>query len=168
MEQPSRRSHPTTLCAVSTDTIPPAPDKLREALADHIRSRGTFRTAAVERAFRTVPRELFLDGVDLQTAYKPQVVVTKRAADGTALSSASDPNLVATQAEDLDLAPGHKVLEIGTATGVNAALMAELVGPHGHVVTIEIDEDLSAAARRALLRAGYPQVKVICGDGALG
>ncbi|MFD7643457.1 hypothetical protein ACFV4P_22700 [Kitasatospora sp. NPDC059795] len=56
--------------------------------------------------------------------------------------------------------------EIGTATGINAALLAELVGPDGLVVTIELDEDL-AESGRAHLAAGY-QVTVLCRDGALG
>lgn len=144
------------------------PVALRHALVERIRSRGTFRTRQVETAFAAVPREFFLPEVDIETAYQPRVVVTKTATDGTAVSSASDPNLVATQAEDLDVRHGHKILEIGAATGINAALLAELVGPGGQVVTIEIDEDLTDGARRALAKAGYPQVSVICGDGAAG
>ncbi|MGH3854548.1 MAG: methyltransferase domain-containing protein [Pseudonocardiaceae bacterium] len=104
----------------------------------------------------------------LATAASPKQVVTKRAEDGTAVSSASSPNLVAEMLEALDVAPGHRVLEIGAATGINAALLAELVGPAGEVVTIELDDDLAAGARAGLAAAGYPQVEVICGDGALG
>ncbi|MGH3755509.1 MAG: helix-turn-helix domain-containing protein [Pseudonocardiaceae bacterium] len=63
---------------------------------------------------------------------------------------------------------GQRVLEIGAATGINAALLAELAGPTGTVVTIELDDDLAAGAAKSLETAGYPQVKVICGDGALG
>ncbi len=142
--------------------------RLREGLVDYIRGRGTFRTPQVEHAFRTVPRHLFLPGVDLAEAYAPRPVVTKRAENGTAISSASSPNLVADMLELLNAAPGHRVLEIGAATGINAALLAELVGPQGQVITIEIDDDLAAGARTALTTAGYPQVEVICGDGALG
>jgi protein-L-isoaspartate(D-aspartate) O-methyltransferase len=70
--------------------------------------------------------------------------------------------------EQLDVQPGHRVLEIGTATGINAALLAELVGPTGTVLTLEIDNDLAAAARAGLAATGYPQVEVICADGADG
>jgi protein-L-isoaspartate(D-aspartate) O-methyltransferase len=115
-----------------------------------------------------VPRHLFLPGVDLKTAYAPKPVVTKRADNGTAVSSASSPNLVAEMLEQLDVQPGHRVLEIGAATGINAALLAELVGPTGRVVIIELDDDLAGGARAGLAAAGYPQVEVICGDGALG
>lgn len=152
----------------AVNTANPTPGVLRTALADHIRGRGTFRTAAVEAAFRTVPRHLFLPGVDPRTAYAPKPVVTKRADDGTATSSASSPNLVAEMLEQLAVRPGDRVLEIGAATGINAALLAELVGPTGRVVTVELDSDLAAGARQGLTAAGYEQVEVICGDGAVG
>ncbi len=144
------------------------PEQLRDALVADIGSWGTFRTGQVEAAFRAVPRHLFLPGVDLETAYAPQVVVTRRAPDGTALSSASQPDLVAAMLEQGEVHPGHRVLEIGTATGINAALLAELTGPTGHVTTIEIDEELAASARSALAAANYDQVEVIHGDGAAG
>ncbi|GAA2148818.1 methyltransferase, FxLD system [Actinomadura napierensis] len=146
----------------------PTPEQLREALVDRIRGLGAFRTPQVEQAFRTVPRHLFLPGVDMETAYAPKVVVTRRADDGTALSSASSPNVVARMLEQLDVQPGHRVLEIGTATGINAALLAELTGPAGAVTSIEIDPDLASGARAALHTAGYRQVEVIAGDGAVG
>jgi protein-L-isoaspartate(D-aspartate) O-methyltransferase len=141
---------------------------LRDALADHIKSFGTFQTAQVEAAFRTVPRHVFLPSVSLDDAYSRNPVVTRRAPDGTSLSSASSPKLVATMLEQLAVQPGQRVLEIGTATGFNAALLAELTGPAGTVVTIELDDDLAAEASANLGRADYPDVQVICGDGALG
>ncbi|HVB46442.1 MAG TPA: methyltransferase, FxLD system, partial [Streptosporangiaceae bacterium] len=121
-----------------------------------------------EGAFRRLPRHLFLPGVPLSDAYAPKVVVTKRGHDGTAVSSASHPNLVAAMLEQLEVRPGHRILEIGTATGINAGLLAELAGPRGTVATIEIDPGLAEGARRALTAAGYGNVEVICGDGAAG
>ncbi|MGH4021444.1 MAG: rRNA adenine N-6-methyltransferase family protein [Pseudonocardiaceae bacterium] len=153
---------------MTTDTTAADPGQLRAALADYIRGRKTFRTSRVEDAFRTVPRHVFLPAVDLEAAYAPRPVVTKRADDGTAVSSASSPNLVAEMLELLDVRPGHRVLEIGAATGINAALLAELAGPTGEVVTIEVDDDLATGARAGLAAAGYHQVEVIYGDGALG
>jgi len=159
---------PASMSAVTTDTTTADPGQLRAELADYIRARGTFRTAQVEAAFRVVPRHLFLPGTDLQTAYAPQVVITRRAGDRTAISSASHPNLVAEMLEQLGVQQGHRVLEIGAATGINAALLAELAGPAGTVATIEIDDDLAAGARAALNASGYQQVRVICADGANG
>ncbi|WP_435178731.1 methyltransferase, FxLD system [Actinacidiphila sp. bgisy145] len=169
----SRNDHaqPLTVKTVTTDMTDQTttePQRLREALVAFIDRLGTFRTPEVKAAFRSVPRHLFLPGVDLATAYARKAVVTKRAADGTAVSSASGPNIVATMLEQLQAAPGHRVLEIGAATGINAALLTELVGPTGHVTTIELDDDLAESARTNLAAAGYGQVEVICGDGALG
>jgi protein-L-isoaspartate(D-aspartate) O-methyltransferase len=161
----------TTLSAVtshSTDTSTPSIEELQDALIEQIRALGRLHTPGVEAAFRAVPRHVFLPGVDMATAYARQVVITKRADDGTALSSASSPDLVAAMLEQLQAHPGQRVLEIGAATGINAALLAELVGPGGQVVTIEIDDDLAAGARASLAAAGYDQVEVICADGAAG
>ncbi|MGW6462102.1 rRNA adenine N-6-methyltransferase family protein, partial [Streptomyces sp. NPDC055078] len=152
----------------STDAPALDPRELREALISKIDSLGTFRTEAVKNAFRAVPRHVFLPSVDLATAYAPKPVVTKRAEDGTAVSSASSPNIVAKMLEQLDVHPGDRVLEIGAATGINAALLAELTGPTGSVVTIELDADLADGARTGLAAAGYDQVEVVRGDGALG
>jgi protein-L-isoaspartate(D-aspartate) O-methyltransferase len=70
--------------------------------------------------------------------------------------------------EQLGLLPGHRVLEIGTGSGYNAALLAHLVGPTGEVVTVDIDEELARQARKHVVEAGFPNVKVICADGGYG
>jgi protein-L-isoaspartate(D-aspartate) O-methyltransferase len=158
----------TTVDPVTTDTTTDDPTQLRRSLVAFIDGLGTFHTPRVRDAFLTVERHRFLSGVDLSTAYAPKPVVTKRADDGSAVSSASSPNVVATMLEQLAAAPGHRILEIGAATGINAALLAELVGPTGEVVTIELDDDLAAGAAANLAATGYGQVRVICGDGALG
>ena len=141
---------------------------LREQLVTTLKQRGHIRSAPVEQAFRTVPREQFLPGVDLETVYTRRQIVTKRDPHGAALSSASSPSLVADMLEQLDPQPGDHVLEIGAATGINAALLAELTNPGGTVTTIELDQDLADGARAGLDRAGYDTVEVICGDGAVG
>jgi protein-L-isoaspartate(D-aspartate) O-methyltransferase len=161
-------SDTTTVDAVTTTDETSQAARLRNDLADWIKGRGTFSTPEVEAAFRTVPRHKFLPGIPLETAYGRKPVVTQRAADGSSVSSASSPNLVATMLEQLAVEPGHKVLEIGAATGINAALLAHLAGPAGAVVTIEFDENLAAGAARHLADARYSDVVVIAGDGALG
>ncbi|MGY0231404.1 methyltransferase, FxLD system [Longispora urticae] len=162
-------SRVTMVTADHTDTKPSDAAVLRNALADTIKGRGTFRTAAVEEAFRTVPREEFLPGVDLEIVYGPrQVVIKSDPATGSADSSLSDPNLVAGMDEDLEIQPGDNVLEVGTATGFQAAVAQALTGPTGRVITIEYDAELADGARTNLASAGYPQVTVVTGDGALG
>ncbi|GIF69322.1 O-methyltransferase [Asanoa ishikariensis] len=144
------------------------PTELRERLVTTLKTAGHLRTAGVEDAFLSVPREHFLPGVDLETVYTRRQIVTKRDDNGAALSSASSPSLVADMLEQLDPRPGDRVLEIGAATGINAALLARLTGPSGTVVTIELDQDLADGAAAGLARAGYTTVKVLCADGALG
>ncbi|MGW5557052.1 methyltransferase, FxLD system [Micromonospora sp. NPDC003944] len=152
------------------DVEPEAPSAavLREQLVSALKQRGHVRSASIEQAFRRVPREQFLPGVDVATVYTRRQIVTKRDPSGAALSSASSPSLVADMLEQLDPHPGHRVLEIGAATGINAALLTELTTPSGKVVTIELDQDLADGARANLARAGYDTVDVIHGDGALG
>ncbi|MDT3396183.1 methyltransferase domain-containing protein [Streptomyces sp. B1866] len=81
-------------------------------------------------------------------------------------SSASMPSLVLSMLKDLDVQPGHKVLEIGTGTGWNAALLAHRAGAD-NVITMEVDKAVAASARAALRRFGAA-VEVVTGDGFLG
>lgn len=62
----------------------------------------------------------------------------------------------------------HRVLEVGTGTGYNAALLSRIVGPDGLVVTIELEEDLALTARSRLADQGFGDVHVVTGDGAGG
>jgi len=124
-------------------------------------------SAAVEEALRTVPRHVFLPDVDLEDAYADQAVPVQHV-DGVATSSASQPSMVAIMLEQLALAPGHRVLEIGAGTGWNAALMARIVGPAGSVTAVDIDADLIAYAAAHLAEAEVAGVALVCGDGAHG
>lgn len=83
-------------------------------------------------------------------------------------SSLSQPAIVAEMLEQLGLRPGHRILEIGTASGYNAALIAHIVDAEGQVVTIEIAEELARRAREQLAAAGLARVEVIHVDGGLG
>lgn len=89
-----------------------------------------------------------------------------RSGKGYITSSASQPSIVAMMLEATDLAPGHRVLEIGTGTGWNAALLAAVVGAK-NVTTVEIDPVVAARARKALEAANLPVVTVV-GDGTAG
>jgi protein-L-isoaspartate(D-aspartate) O-methyltransferase len=140
---------------------------LQAALIEKLKRDGSIRTPRVEAAFRAVPRHLFLPGVPWEQVYSDEAIATKHQ-DGLAISSSSQPAIMAIMLEQLELEPGHRVLEIGAGTGYNAALMAQIVGETGRVITIDIDEDLAAGARERLATAGFGQVQVICGDGAYG
>lgn len=92
----------------------------------------------------------------------------KLSPQGTPTSSTSSPLLMAIMLELLDLEPGMKVLEIGTGTGYNAALMAEIVGKQELVTTLEIQPDITDLTKRLLRNAGYGGIKVHCADGFYG
>jgi protein-L-isoaspartate(D-aspartate) O-methyltransferase len=150
------------------DTITDSPQTLRDQMVDRITTAGWAHTPRVAEAMRAVPRHLFVPDATLAEAYDDRAVIIKRAPDGKALSCASEPVIVAMMLDQLDIQPGQKVLEIGAGTGYNAALLAHLVGPTGHVTTVDIDAEVTAKARYNLDTTGQQQVQVVTRDGALG
>jgi protein-L-isoaspartate O-methyltransferase len=82
-------------------------------------------------------------------------------------SSCSKPSIVASMLDAVDVHPGHSVLEIGTGTGWNAALLCRRVGAGGRVVSIEVDPMIARTARAALRSAGYAPL-VVTAEGADG
>ncbi|MEU6429712.1 methyltransferase, FxLD system [Microbispora sp. NPDC046973] len=143
---------------------PKSADRLRADLVTALREHGSIRSLEVAAAFEKVPRERFAPEAPLDAAYSVwDVVVTKRDPDGKATSSISAPWLQAEMLEAARLTRGTRVLEIGSG-GYNAALIAEIVGPDGFVVTVDIDPWVTERAARFLADTGYPQVKVVLGD----
>jgi protein-L-isoaspartate(D-aspartate) O-methyltransferase len=143
------------------------PPASMDQLADVLVATGSITSPAVEAAFRAVPRHLFVPEVAIEHAYRNEAIPTKML-DGQAVSSASQPSIVAVMLEQLDVKPGQRVLEVGAGTGYNAALLAHLVGTDGRVVTVDIDQDVVDGARAHLATAGVEGVEVVCGDGGLG
>lgn len=139
----------------------------RAALIAALEREGVLRDASVRATMLTVPRHRFLPHEPLDRAYANAAVATKFAG-AVSISSASQPSMVAIMLEQLRVAPGMRVLEIGAGTGYNAALLRVLAGPAGHVTTVDIDEDITDAARRQLASIGITDVDVITGDGAAG
>lgn len=123
---------------------------------------------AVADAMATVPRHLFAPEVPLEEAYESNTAVpVKRAGDGLTLSSLSSAHLQATMLEQATISPGMNVLEIGSM-GYNAALLDELVGPTGHVTSVDIDPDIVERARTCLAQAGYNRIDVVLADAEYG
>lgn len=107
----------------------------------------------------------------LRRAYENRPVITQLddgagTGRGQITSSISMPGVVAEMLGNLRLEPGMRVLEIGTGSGYNAALLAARTGAH-NVTSIEVDTELAETARRALRAAGY-DVDVVTGDGGKG
>ncbi|WP_443072386.1 methyltransferase domain-containing protein [Streptomyces sp. RPT161] len=173
-------------------------DLLRARLVRRIMDAGTLRDPAWRAAFERVPRHVFVpyyyrpypggrgwdrlaaDDPDprrrarwLAGAYEDIPLVT-RVREGALVSSSSQPSLMAAMLEALEMREGQTVLEIGTGTGYNAALLAHRLGGSA-VTTVDLDEEITDAARDHLAAVGFApgpggrgRVTVLTGDGALG
>jgi protein-L-isoaspartate(D-aspartate) O-methyltransferase len=114
---------------------------------------------AVLRAMDEVPREHFVGPEQAESAYADQALPI---ACGQTISQ---PYVVAYMAEQLEVAPGHRVLEIGTGSGYQAAVLSRMAR---EVVTIERYRTLANLARDRLKTLGYTNVTVLVGDGFAG
>ncbi len=129
----------TTTCSTSTAD---AASVLREAMVRELREWGAIRSEPVEQAALTVPRHLFAPGEPIEAAYEPnKPLVVKRDEQGLALSSLSATHIQVVMLEQARPEPGMRVLEVGSG-GYNAALIAEMVGESGTVVSLDIDAEI--------------------------
>ncbi|MDR6222300.1 protein-L-isoaspartate(D-aspartate) O-methyltransferase [Methanococcoides alaskense] len=116
----------------------------------------------VRNAMRKVPRHLFVSEDMQSVAYADTPLPIGH--DQTI----SAPHMVAIMCDLLEITEGMTILEIGSGSGYNAAVMAELVGKNGKIYTIERIPELAELARSNLERAGYSNVTVIHDDGSCG
>lgn len=159
------------------------------ALADNLARRGVLRSEVWRSAVEQTPRHVFVpanaittetgsaaENVDVERwldhVYSDSTLVVQRRrvpGDGLAAiptSSSTMPSLMVEMLEALDVHDGHRVLEIGTGTGYNAALLAHRLGGE-NVVSIDIDPELVVAARRRLEELGH-RPTLVTGDGLAG
>ncbi|HOS67579.1 MAG TPA: protein-L-isoaspartate(D-aspartate) O-methyltransferase [Methanoculleus sp.] len=134
-------------------------EREREAMVEHqIRDRG-IRDERVLAAMREVPRHLFVPKGYERAAYEDRPLPI---GEGQTISQ---PYIVAVMTEQLGLAPQDRVLEIGSGSGYQAALLAGLAGT---VISIERLEGVAEQARENLARAGVTGVRIVVGDGTEG
>ncbi|MFJ8905951.1 methyltransferase domain-containing protein [Streptomyces sp. NPDC102351] len=162
----------------------------RAALVREIEASGAFAADPVWReAFAAVPRHLFVPsyyvgvrgGYERRWGEHPDPAARERwlrgayedtplairMRDGELLSSSSQPSLMALMLAGLRVRDGHRVLEIGTGSGYNAALLAHRLGDDSLVTTIDLDPEITESARRHLAAAGH-RPAVVTGDGSRG
>jgi protein-L-isoaspartate(D-aspartate) O-methyltransferase len=133
--------------------------RARQAMVEEqVASRGV-RDPAVLQALRSVPRHLFVPPAWRGEAYEDYPLPI---GDGQTISQ---PYIVGLMTQSLKLRKGEKVLEVGTGSGYQAAVLSLLVG---EVFTVEISENLARRAAETLKRLGYANVRVRCGDGFFG
>ncbi|MCA9913355.1 MAG: hypothetical protein KC496_08390 [Anaerolineae bacterium] len=142
--------------------------QLHEQLVQSMRQSGVFQAPGVEAAFRAIPRHIFLPNHPLEEVYSDKAVGILHDETGLLVSSSSQPSMMAIMMNQLQLKPGDNVLEIGTATGYNAALMSYIVGEKGRVTTVELEKNLAEQARRNLASSKSSGVTVVHGDGSIG
>lgn len=164
--------------------------ELRHQMVDRLVAGGAITDPRWEAAFRAVPRHLFAPAAyhvtpgsgqvgrllradnpaDLDAyatvVYADDAVVTQVTADGQATSSSTQPTVMAHMLEALRVDDGMRVLEVGTGTGYNAALLCHRLGDE-RVTSVDIDPWLVAHAKAALATVGYHPT-VVAGDGLTG
>jgi protein-L-isoaspartate(D-aspartate) O-methyltransferase len=159
--------------------MPLTPERANERLVDHMIAEGALWSAELIQAFRATPRHHFLDRVfvfqhkqgrwkelltrdapeHVRLLYSDRALITGLSSGRGSqavvpISSSSQPSLMAQMLEDLNLAGRQRVLEIGTGTGYNAALLAHATGP-GQVISVDVDRDVLSRAWDNLRR--YPE-----------
>ena len=161
----------------------------RQKLTQSIRERIPHLSSEVRNAFQIVPRHLLLRDFhvysltgnaervpynsrrpserQLELIYSDQALGTFLQR-GRTISSTSQPSLVAGMLELLDVHVGQRVLEMGTGTGYNAALIAEIVHDQSLVVSVDILDSVTSLARRKLKEAGYGRIPILRRDGFVG
>ncbi len=164
-----------------------------QSLVEQLIARGALWSPPLIDAFRATPRHLFLDRVyhhhpergwreidttrpgrgELRLIYSDRALTTRLSTPeiergSLAISSSSQPSLMAQILEDLRLAPGQRVLEVGAGTGYNAALLAYAVGGEGKVTSIDVDRVVLGEARRHLEALPGREVELRHGDGRRG
>jgi protein-L-isoaspartate(D-aspartate) O-methyltransferase len=152
----------TMLAAVAAAAVAGEPDPLvasRRRMVDEDLAREGITDQRVLDALRRVPRHLFVKPEHLRAAYFDQAL------DIGHRQTISPPFVVASMTQAIDPRPADRILEIGTGSGYQAAVLAEL---GAEVFTVEIVAPLGETAAATLRRLGYDRVQVRVGDGSLG
>jgi protein-L-isoaspartate(D-aspartate) O-methyltransferase len=130
-----------------------------EELIGALAAEGVLKTKRVIGAFRKVPRENFVPPALKGAAYYDSPLPIP------AGQTISAPHMVAVMTEWMNVRDGQKVLEIGTGSGYQSAILSVL-NPRGKIYTIEVQPELAESAKENL--RGYKNVDVFSGDGSLG
>ena len=133
-----------------------------ERLIEHIKSLGCLKSKNLEEALRKIPRHLFVPEDIRNLAYRDMPLSIG------CNQTISQPSTVVIMTEALEIGEGQKILEIGTGSGWQAALLSHLVGKKGYVYTTEIIKELAESAKNNIKKNKIENVKVLVKDGSLG
>lgn len=144
--------------ATSAGAVAQRDEARRRMIADQIRARG-IDDARILAAIEAVPREEFVRSEDRGAAYDDRALPIEIG------QTISQPYMVAAMTAALHVEPGHRVLEIGTGSGYQTAILAHLAA---HVYTVERHAALSQRAAERLAALGLANVTYRIGDGSMG
>lgn len=130
-------------------------------LINYLKNSRFLNDKKVEDAFRNIPRHEFVPSSELDYAYYNEPLPIKKN------QTISQPAVVSRMTEWLDVRQGQKVLEIGTGSGWQTAILSYMVG-QGTVYSVEIKPELVKFARENLEKLGINNVNMILSDGSIG
>jgi len=149
---------PSTATSLTINEAPETVAMTSKMINDQLKMRG-IKSQQVLDAFARVPRHLFVPEEYRAMAYADRALPIGKG------QTISQPYIVAFMTEALDLKPSDRVLEVGTGSGYQAAILAEICGT---VYSIEIIESLGKKAAHLLKEIGYANIMLKIGDGYLG
>jgi protein-L-isoaspartate(D-aspartate) O-methyltransferase len=120
------------------------------------------------KEWHEVTAENLTEHVPILYADRPLILRGDQEEDENVPSTISQPSFVLRMLDLLQIKPDHRVFELGTGSGWNAALIGQLVGPGGHVQSVEIIPEVAGRASSTLRSLGISNVQVVEGDGAAG
>jgi len=134
----------------------------KQKLIVKLKNEGYIKSNNIELAFKKIPRENFIRKKDHFSAY-----------DDNPLSigfgqTISAPHMVAIICEELNLKKDQKILEIGSGSGYHAAIVSNIIGKKGKVISIERIPALADFAKNNIEKTGIVNVEIIKGDGSVG
>jgi protein-L-isoaspartate(D-aspartate) O-methyltransferase len=137
-------------------------DEENEELIEHIKSVGYLKSKQIEEALRKMPRYSFVpEGMKHLACNDMPLSIGFN-------QTISQPSTVVAMTEALEVKKNQKILEIGTGSGWQAAILSYLVGEKGYVYSIEIIKELAEFAQKNIKRLRIKNVEIIAGDGSTG
>ncbi len=133
-----------------------------EEFVSYLRDTGVLKSDAIEKALLETPRHLFVPDDMRDSAYNDQPLPIGYG------QTISQPSVVVAMTQILEPKQGQKILEIGTGSGWQAALLSRIVGNKGKIFSIEIVPELAKFARDNIAKLGIKNVEVVWGNGSAG
>lgn len=137
-------------------------ERENQELVNYLKKTGALKSKKLEKALLTVPRHLFVPDNLQKSAYRDYPLHIGQG------QTISQPSTVVAMTQLLEPKAGQKILEIGSGSGWQSALLSRMVGKRGKVFTVELIPELAESAGKNIAKLGIKNVKVVEGNGSLG